>query len=135
MVKLLVFAVLSVALAYISRFSLRLPRSHGFHRFFAWEFILALFLINMDVWFQSPVAWFQLTSWFLLCTSLVLLVQGIQLLTSEGRPAGNHRGETHLYAFERTSSLVTTGIFPTFDIPCIVPCCFWRGESTSKLLP
>jgi hypothetical protein len=42
MFKLIAFVVLSVGLIYISRGSLRAPHSHGFYRFFAWEFIVAL---------------------------------------------------------------------------------------------
>ncbi len=41
-------------LIYISRASLRTPRSYSFYCFFAWEFIVALFLLNVDVWFQTP---------------------------------------------------------------------------------
>ena len=39
----IVFSFLTLLLIYISRASLHSPRSHGFYRFFAWEFILALF--------------------------------------------------------------------------------------------
>ena len=56
MFKLFIFAVGSAGIIYISRASLRAPRSHGFYRFFAWELILALFLLNVDVWFQAPLS-------------------------------------------------------------------------------
>jgi hypothetical protein len=56
MVQLVAFFIGSAGLIYISRASLRVPRSHGFHRFFAWECILALFLLNVDAWFQLPFA-------------------------------------------------------------------------------
>ena len=59
--KIVVFVVASSVLVNISRGSLRVPRSHGFYRFFAWEFILALFLLNIDVWFQNPGSWYQLS--------------------------------------------------------------------------
>jgi len=42
MFKLIAFIVLSAALIYLSRASLRAPRSHGFYRFFAAEFTVAL---------------------------------------------------------------------------------------------
>jgi hypothetical protein len=48
MFKIMAFIVLTVGLIYISRGSLRAPRSHGFYRFFAWELIVALFLLNID---------------------------------------------------------------------------------------
>jgi len=47
MVGLTVFAAVSGFLLYVSRKSLFLPRSHGFWRFFAWESILALLLLNL----------------------------------------------------------------------------------------
>jgi hypothetical protein len=47
MSKLITFFFVSIGLGYISRGSLRTPRSHGFYRFFAWECIVALFLLHM----------------------------------------------------------------------------------------
>ena len=46
MARLIVFVGVSAILAYISRDSLKNPRLHGFYRFFAWECILALILVN-----------------------------------------------------------------------------------------
>lgn len=109
--KIVVFAVASSVLIYISRGSLSVPRSHGFYRFFAWEFILALFLLNGYAWFQKPLSWPQLISWFLLILSLVTLVFGIHALRSRGKPSRQREGEPQLLAFEKTSTLVTTGIY------------------------
>jgi protein-S-isoprenylcysteine O-methyltransferase Ste14 len=109
--KLFAFLVVSAGLIYVSRASLRTPRSHGFYRFFAWEFIVALFLFNIDVWFQTPFAWYQLVSWFLLLVCLVPLILGIRALTSRGKPVARRETEPQLLAFERTSSLVTSGIY------------------------
>ena len=109
--KIVVFVIISSVLAYISRASLRAPRSHGFYRFFAWEFILALFLLNIDVWFQNPLSWHQLISWFLLILSIVPLVFGVRALRSGGKPTRQREGEPQLLAFEKTSTLVTTGIY------------------------
>ncbi len=111
MFKLFAFLVVSAGLIYISRASLRAPRSHGFYRFFAWEFIVALFLLNVDVWFQTPFAWYQLVSWFLLLVCLVPLILGIRALTSRGKPVARREAEPQLLAFEKTSSLVTSGIY------------------------
>ena len=109
--KIVVFVVVSSVLVYISRGSLRAPRSHGFYRFFAWELILALFLLNVNAWFQAPLSWHQLISWFLLVLSLVILVFGIHALRSRGKPSRQREGEPQLLAFEKTSTLVTTGIY------------------------
>jgi len=101
----------STGLIYISRAALRAPRSHGSYRFFAWEFIVALFLLNIDVWFQNPFSWYQLVSWFLLLVCLVPLAFGIYALTSHGHPVEHREMEPQLLAFEKTSTLVTSGIY------------------------
>ena len=61
--KIISFLLITTIFTYISRASLRAPRSHGFYRFFAWEFMLVLFLLNEKFWFQNPFAWYQLISW------------------------------------------------------------------------
>ncbi|MGC1374703.1 MAG: methyltransferase [Anaerolineales bacterium] len=111
MFKLIAFAVLSIGITYISRASLRAPRSHGFYRFFAWELIAALLLINLDAWFLAPWAWYQLISWFLLIVCILPLILGARALTAQGKPVGQRAGEPQLLAFEKTSALVTTGIY------------------------
>ena len=111
MFKLIAFVVVSIGLIYISRASLREPRSHGFHRFFAWEFIVALFLLNMNAWFRNPLSWHQLIAWFLLIVCIVPLVFGIRSLSTQGKPVQQREGEPQLLAFEKTSTLVTTGIY------------------------
>lgn len=109
--KIIAFIALSLVLVYISRSSLRAPRSHGFYRFFAWEFILALFLLNVGVWFQDLGSWHQLISWFLLILSIAPLVFGVRALRARGKPTQQREGEPQLLAFEKTSTLVTTGIY------------------------
>jgi protein-S-isoprenylcysteine O-methyltransferase Ste14 len=111
MVKLIAFILVSIGLIYISRASLREPRSHGFYRFFAWEFMVALFLLNMNVWFRNPLSWHQLVAWFLLIVCIVPLVFGIRSLATQGKPVQQREGEPQLLAFEKTSTLVTTGIY------------------------
>jgi protein-S-isoprenylcysteine O-methyltransferase Ste14 len=103
--------VLSVPIAYVSRASLRAPRSHGFYRFFAWEFILALVLLNTGAWFRDPFAWHQVVSWVLLVACFVPLIFGVRSLTTRGRPVQHREDDASLLAFEKTSTLVTTGIY------------------------
>ena len=110
MLKLVIFAVASAGLAYISRASLRAPRSHGFYRFFAWECILALFLLNVEVWFRDPFSIPQIISWLLLFASIIPVVQGVQLLRAAGKP-DDRREEAPLLAFEKTTALVTEGVY------------------------
>ncbi len=111
MFKLIVFLTGSASLIYVSRASLRVPRSHGFYRFFAWECILALFLLNVDDWFQTPFAWYQLVSWLLLVLCLVPLILGVRTLRAGGKPVAQREAEPQLLAFEKTSALVTNGIY------------------------
>ncbi|MGD8793684.1 MAG: isoprenylcysteine carboxylmethyltransferase family protein, partial [Anaerolineae bacterium] len=71
-------------LIYVSRASLVVPRSHGFYRFFAWEAILGLALLNIDVWFLDPFSRHQLISWLLLMISAFLVIAGMRLLERMG---------------------------------------------------
>ena len=107
----IVFSFVTLYLIYISRTSLRLPRSHGFHRFFAWEFMFALFLLNKKFWFQDPFAWHQLIAWTLLFASLIPLIFGVNALKSRGKPTANRESDPSLLAFEKTTQLVTSGIY------------------------
>ena len=109
--KIAAFAIVSAVLIYISRASLRVPRSHGFYRFFAWEAILGLFLLNVDFWFRDPFAWYQIISWILLFVSFIPLGFGVQALRARGKPTANREGDPSLLAFEKTTALVTTGIY------------------------
>jgi protein-S-isoprenylcysteine O-methyltransferase Ste14 len=105
------FSFLTLFLIYISRASLRAPRSHGFYRFFAWEFILALFLINEKFWFQNSFVWYQIIAWTLLFAALVPLAFGVQALRVRGKPVADRVGDPSLLAFEKTTQLVTSGVY------------------------
>jgi protein-S-isoprenylcysteine O-methyltransferase Ste14 len=109
--KAMIFGIGTVFLIIISRASLRAPRSHGFYRFFAWEFILGLFLLNMNLWFYKPFAWNQIIAWILLLASLIPLGYGIHFLRTRGQPAHKRKGDDSLLAFEKTTRLVTSGIY------------------------
>jgi protein-S-isoprenylcysteine O-methyltransferase Ste14 len=109
--KLIAFAIVTALLVYISRASLRQPNSHGFYRFFAWESILLLFLLVVDQWFIDPFSWHQLISWLLLFASFVPLIFGVHTLRRRGEPTEERPGDPSLLAFEKTSALVTSGIY------------------------
>jgi protein-S-isoprenylcysteine O-methyltransferase Ste14 len=104
------FILISIGLVYISRASLRAPRSHGFYRFFAWEVILALLVLNLPVWFLNPLAWHQLLSWVLLVISLFLVIHSLIYLRNAGEPQGS-RQDPSLLSLEKTTSLVTSGAY------------------------
>jgi protein-S-isoprenylcysteine O-methyltransferase Ste14 len=109
--KLFAFAIATLLIIYISRASLRQPLSHGFYRFYAWESILLLFLLNVDQWFVDPFSWHQLVSWALLLGSFIPLIFGVRSLRTRGGPTEERPGDPSLLAFEKTTALVTTGIY------------------------
>jgi protein-S-isoprenylcysteine O-methyltransferase Ste14 len=109
--KTIIFGIGTLILIYISRNSLRKPGSHGFHRFFAWELIWGLFLLNVDFWFYNPLAWNQIIAWTLLFASVIPLGFGVSALTSHGKPTASRENDPSLLAFEKTSQLVTSGIY------------------------
>ena len=102
---------MSAFIVSISRGSLRVPRSHGFNRFFAWEVMVVLFLLNVDSWFRNPLAWYQLISWLLLVVCFLPLIFGVRSLIAQGKPAEKRETEPQLLGFESTTVLVTTGIY------------------------
>src|SRR5512139_3353125 len=110
MLQLLVFIAGSAVIIYVSRASLLAPRSHGFYRFFAWEAILALAVLNLDRWFANPFAWHQLISWLLLIVSLFLVIHGVRLLKQLGKQ-NTQRDDSPMLAFEKTTAIVTTGAY------------------------
>jgi protein-S-isoprenylcysteine O-methyltransferase Ste14 len=109
--KIIAFIAGTLALIFVSRASLRDPRSHGFPRFFAWEAMLALFLLNVEHWFENPLAWYQWIAWILLVICIIPVVWGVVLLNRHGKPVEERTGEPDLLAFEKTTRLVTTGIY------------------------
>jgi protein-S-isoprenylcysteine O-methyltransferase Ste14 len=109
-IKIGVFILASLWLVYISRQPLRQPASHGFYRFFAWEAILALFLLNINYWFHDPFSWQQLISWILLVASAILVLHALWLLRKMGRTDSRRTGEP-LYELEKTTALVEIGAY------------------------
>ena len=109
-IKVLIFTIVTLALFYISRRSLINPRSHGFYRFFAWEAILVLILMNFRYWFENPVTPRQLISWTLLLISLYLIVRGLYNLLAMGKPS-KRRPDNTLFDLEKTTVLTRTGPF------------------------
>lgn len=104
------FALGTLVLVALSWRALQRPKSHGFYRFFAWEAILALLVLNGPQWFVDRFSAHQLVSWGLLFASLLVLFPGLYQLRRMGRP-NEQRTDAELFAFERTSQLVTSGIY------------------------
>jgi protein-S-isoprenylcysteine O-methyltransferase Ste14 len=110
MLEILIFLVGTGYLAYVSRQSLRQPRSHGFFRFFAWITMLAIFLLVWKGWFADPFSIAQILSWILLIVALVFVVSGVQTLRKMGRP-DPARDDSPMMAFEKTTKIVAVGIY------------------------
>jgi protein-S-isoprenylcysteine O-methyltransferase Ste14 len=110
MISVVTFAIGSVLIVWLSRRSLLHPSSHGFSRFFAFEAILALIVLNAPHWFEHAFSAQQLVSWLLLVASAVLVVWGVVLLRRLGRSRPTTQ-ESPVFEWENTESLVTTGVF------------------------
>jgi protein-S-isoprenylcysteine O-methyltransferase Ste14 len=106
----IVFITGSIAIAWVSRASLRHPRSHGFPRFFAFEAILALIIINATHWFGAPFSLQQVVSWLFLVLSILFVVSGFVLLRRSGKSFSPSR-ESTMFEWENTAILVKTGIY------------------------
>jgi protein-S-isoprenylcysteine O-methyltransferase Ste14 len=82
--------------------SIKYKRYHGIARFFAFESVFILVLLNFRVWFSNPFSILQIISWVLLILSLYVVITGYLLLKKKGKPDSN---------FENTSILVKSGIY------------------------
>jgi len=82
--------------------SIKYKRYHGIARFFAFESVFILIILNYKVWFKTPFSVLQTLSWLFLLSSIYIAVAGYQLLKRQGRPDSN---------FENTSVLVKTGLY------------------------
>ncbi|MCU0452420.1 MAG: hypothetical protein MUE68_02085 [Bacteroidetes bacterium] len=108
-IRVFVLALATVGLILVSRRALFNMRSHGFARFFAWESITVLVLLNCPRWFTDPFSARQVLAWTVLFASLFVLWRGVKLLKTAGPT--RERAETELYTFEKTSTLVTSDIY------------------------
>ena len=111
MIRVAVFIVVSVGLVYVSRASLAAPRSHGFYRFFAWEAILALILVNLEHWFRNPLSLHQVLSWIFLIVSAFLVVHAVHLLHIIGKPDAQRSDDEATIGIEKTTHLVSVGAY------------------------
>ncbi len=82
--------------------SIKYKRYHGIARFFAFESIFILLLLNYKVWFYNPFSMLQIISWILLFISIYAVTTGYILLKKKGNSTIN---------FENTSVLVKSGIY------------------------
>ena len=101
-----VFAVLTVCIIIFSWFvSIKHGRYHGIARFFAFESIALMALLDVKYWFVNPFSVLQIVSWVFLIICIPVALLGTVLLVNQGKPKGG------LVNFEDTSRLVTTGLY------------------------
>ena len=110
MARVVLFLLASAGIVRVSWRPLRDLRSHGFYRFFAFELLAALILLNAPMWFPDPLSLRQLASYVLGAVSIALAIEGFRLLRLVGRPAPAAARPANL-AFENTTTLVTVGAY------------------------
>ena len=110
MVRLTVFILCTFLLLRFSWRALKNRDSHGFYRFFVFEAILILGLLNQPYWFHEPFSLVHLFSWFFLLISIFLVIQALSLL----KKIGGHRERKNMpenFPFENTVNVVTDGLY------------------------
>ena len=109
-VNLVILILGTILITWVSRTSLQTMGSHGFYRFFAWEAILVMFVLNDKYWFRNPFSPCQLVAWTLLIISLVLILWGVAMFRRRGK-IDRQRSDPSLVGIEKTTELVTTGVY------------------------
>ncbi len=97
-------------ITWLSRKPLRHPGSHGFYRFFAWQGILCLFAFHHPFWVASSLSPQSHLSTVLMASSIGLVFAGWLELKQRGRASTDRKDEA-LYDFEKTTTLVSSGVF------------------------
>ena len=109
-IRLIILVVGSIIILWVSRSSLRDVQSHGYYRFFAWEIILILFVLNVNYWFVDPFSFTQIIAWTFLIISLALIILGVRSFRRSGR-IDPERDNSTLVGIEKTTKLVTSGVY------------------------
>jgi len=99
LIKFVIFIFVSILLFI---FTQSRTHSHRYYRFFAFESLLVIVLLNTDTWFRDPFSLIQIISWIFLAGSLFLAIHGFWLLRIAGSPKGD---------IEDTTELVTSGAY------------------------
>jgi protein-S-isoprenylcysteine O-methyltransferase Ste14 len=137
--KVIFFIALSLPVIFLSKQSLFEPRSHGFTRFFSWECIIVIFVINYEHWFKEPFSPKQVVSWLLLIISAWLVTEAAFRLR-RARKQGIVRVDEKLFRFEKTTELVTSGIFryirhPMYSSLLLLAWGIWLKQPLAATLP
>jgi protein-S-isoprenylcysteine O-methyltransferase Ste14 len=98
MINIIIFLLVSLIIVKISWPMLFNMRSHGFYRFFAFEFLLIGLIVNSGFWFHRPFSFSHTISWLMLAVAIFLAYTGFQSLRQHGHPTGNIETTTVLVA-------------------------------------
>jgi len=109
-IQISVFVIISIFLIIVSWRPLHNPAHHGFYRFFAFEYIVILIILNAPFWFLNPLSLLQIISWILLILSIIIVILGFNLLKNKVDYKDINRDSAN-YKFENTANLVGIGIY------------------------
>jgi len=110
MIRIVLFILGTIFFIRFSWRALHNPGTHGFYRFFVFEGILLLVLLNHPYWFKDPFSSLHLISWSLLLASIFFVIQSLLMLKRQGGHSereempGNH-------SFENTVHVVEGGLY------------------------
>ena len=108
--EIIIFCMLSLPLAGLSWRSLFSLQNHGIYRWAVWECILWLAIRNRRHLIVETFDLQQLISSVLMTASLVFVLAALRMMRKMGRVNPQGRDAT-LFAFEKTTALVESGIF------------------------
>ncbi len=108
--RTILFILATLFFLRVSWRSLKNLGSHGFYRFFVFEGILLLVLINYPYWFVDPFSGLHIFSWIFLLVSICFVSQSLWMLKRQGGHAERvDMPENH--AFENTVNVVDDGLY------------------------
>lgn len=110
MFRMTIFLLATLFFIRFSWRALKNPGSHGFYRFFVFEGILLIVLLNEPYWFNNLFSTQQLFSWALLLTSVCFIVRSLWMLKKKG----GHQDRSDMpenHVFENTVHVVDEGIY------------------------
>ncbi len=100
----IIFIILGTILIIIFSWwaSIKDKRYHGIFRFFSFESIFILIIINAKYWFINPFKVMQIISWIFLLSSIIIASLGFYLLKVIGKPKGK---------LENTTNIISISLF------------------------
>ncbi len=108
--QIAIFLLATVFFIRVSWQSFKNPGTHGFYRFFVFEGVAALVLINQPYWFEDPFSLLHSISWFCLAVSILFIVQSLWMLIKKGGN-GERDDMPANFTFENTAYVVDVGLY------------------------